>query len=345
MADPAKTRVYHIWTPNYASSDLRILVLGVGIVFGGMLGYGIFVAVLGLISWQWGSSDVGRWAVVAAAALGMAAAALCVYWLGTYPRRRVAKKNAIRLSRLERLAKNDCAVERLPHRMVELRLMQKPLNHWLVRSFHIPPGVVVIANGLRRILGPSPEENAVAFEPIEMPEKLQDLVLLNLQQQCPALATELNQSDSYRVSAWKRVKYRLCWASTVIGTIFLPVFGGVRAWRSHSTEDVVLWLAVACTPVASVVAGIMNERQWFLISGALVHRSSPFYLRRSVMRFYRPEDCGLFIDARSGEGFVIADGEAEVFPCHGSSYWPVVAGWISTARRPTRAELDGLIGR
>jgi len=280
---------------------------------------------------------------------GFMGAVLWLYVLVVRPRRQMTRLHAVRLRRLSRIASDPRGAERFPHRMIELKMLRRLISRRLARKCVMPPGTVVVANGARLDQWPRPVPNDVAFEPIEVPtdeNQLKDLIDLNVEQQISGAQVNWpGGGNSNGASAWEETKQKLRRAAAYWGLMAWPLIAVLNIWRTGFSVQGAYWMAIGTIFVLSIVAAVLYERKWFLIPGAMVHRVSPFYRWHSKTAVYRSEECGLLIDARTGQGFVVCDGEAHLFYCADFAYWPVVAGWISTARRPSRGELDELIGK
>ena len=353
MNEAPRLRVHYVWKPRqhrrYPWYTRRWLAFAVTFVLASVGGTGLLTFLLLLIQSQagWGPL-VPVWVIPAGLLVLYHRARQRAYWRH-------------RARRLDAILRHPEGPRRLPHRVwerEEYRLFPSPRRQRRRLRDH-PGSCVIVINGDRLDSMPRPRPVAVPFEPISLAtedERAGWLVLKTLQEM-DALDEESTQELEglmsgelitplpLKIKAGVSAAWSIAWTLAVIGFIGWSMYGFIVG-RFGAAQVVVLLLIVVFTALFFQKA--LFGLDYWLAPGTLICRRQRLWWRNARVRWCRPEQTVLVIQCDKRDEWrefqVFAPGWAGQWSLPKDLDWALLAGWLSTARRPTREEIVSFLG-
>ena len=351
MSDaPPRPRVHYIWDPIVRCPRQGLmrwlgptsLGVGIGLAVGGVGSAGAILYLNG--HWTWAVT-------LGAIALGLAiAAAVLASWFN-------ANLVRDRLRRLRRALDHPQASLRLPHRVWELQLNDSNARFTpsarLTLALRLPLGHTIVVNNTQPAKRVSPL--LLPFEPLRLKRDARQLAEL-AEADVTDARTGCNEATPGRVRPLRstegggpvgRFSANL-WGWRLAGVFWLAAFGYIGFFfvTSSRTGAWAEWplLTIAALAAVVVVQAYLHRTQWWLAPGTLIYRRSRPWWWKARVGWARAESSTLVLHCATGTACLAAGGVAWGFTFARFSYRGLLAGWLSTARRPTPEEIMSFLG-
>ncbi|MBI1825491.1 MAG: hypothetical protein HY287_10050 [Planctomycetes bacterium] len=273
---------------------------------------------------------------------------LWAYWRAYRRRHPKSGGTRRRLARLEAIEANLAGVVRLPHRVVEHALLRAG-DGWGHRIREIP----AIPLGFTTIIIDRKNTNAramsgldVSFEPVDFWNEPDAADLLARVDERYSLSAKKDPIPT--VKWWHFPRHMrnptgsfLFFAAQMwVWFSVWEMLKGTFSWRRG-----LLFAFVIAIIVLQWFVPLIYDRRWWLVPGGFVRQEDRAWWRRLRFSMFSPETHHLVLDFRgTGEGWLFSDSRP-IFIRFLPSLGPLLAaGWTSTARSPTDAEIHSLFG-
>jgi len=266
-----------------------------------------------------------------------------IVWIKLYMRfrgRPHGKRQKDRVRRLGELAATPQFEVRLPHRAVELALYRRGrcALHKLKDLQWFLSGQIVLIPKSFASGGAKSGPLEVGFEPISLlatGEEVHELVSLATISEPIVEPTPMRHRNlralTLTTSAWGALLFGIgCF-------IYIAAIGS--RWEKMIWGGIIL-----ASFSSSAITSVLLRRHWWLIPGGLVFREDAAWRKGVRVSVFRPRDSALLVDWRSNQGCVIQNGVCGKFTFSDEMATVIPAGWLSTARSPTDAEIHSLFG-
>ena len=343
MSDaPPRLRVHYLWErPLHRAlpwavrpSVIRLVTLPRVRVMYWLIG----AAALAATQWM-GVGPGGRFWLLAGVLIGLASV---LRWrFGAFCRSRWL--------RLAAIAYRADAPHRWPHRVWEGGL------HWGFDGraqvegtlVHLPPGHVIVVNARRA--APRPKPVNIPFEPAHLfrdGELLLGLQAGTLAAQAgagPSGPDEASPAGLWRPGLADSVPRALWWSSIAL-VLGIPV--GDLVLKLVPLHVARVFGFVVALVMARVAVAVWNRprEHWWLAPGTLIYRRASAGRARPRAGWFRAEDAALVLDCSRHVAWFRAGDQVCRFPYDADADWAILAGWLSTARRPTPTEIMSFLG-
>jgi hypothetical protein len=343
----AQVRVYKLCVPTATSRWHFLVILALGVTVGYTAAFLVILISLGfLFDYYW--LELPAWGAECAlvgASVGIVAWVLLFHWFRHW---NAMRSTRLRTVRLQRLVLHPEVVARLPHRCVEHHLRtlfptRRRLGR-LMESLSPTHAFVIEPRGGVRYAMPVPCEEP--FEPINLAKDVEQAAWI-AERQTELLGLNANSAARVRSTRRERVLAALAgwWfrlltvhrAYTLLAALAALALMMVSL-RNHWLTNI---FALAVT-LPSALA-LLADDNWWLVPGGLVTRAVRVWRRAPRVQRYTRGQTPLLLDCRGGDAFLL--GQGKVRRCHvAGMWWVVLAGWISTARRPSDDEIESFLG-
>jgi len=260
------------------------------------------------------------------------------------------RRRTFRTERLKTIVSKVDSVHRLPHRHVEMlmrsRFASLSTKHRIAERLN--PGDTIVVRSLGGPPLSMPRGSEVPFEPVAITQKtagaygLVGLSLGSAGRPGDAGAHEkaVRQSGPFFPPLSKTYLFFAIILPVALFTLRRDI-----GWLPFVTylAGLVLW---ATFPRNSRGRRSLWQRLltgWWIVPGGLVFREGGLAKPAQVIGLLTANDSSMLVDARCGK--VIVHRGNQTFPILADPFfcWAILAGWISTARTPTMAEIESLL--
>jgi hypothetical protein len=333
-----------------------------------------------IFPWTWYSTTVDYGALAFAACA--ACIFPLVWWVvvSAEPYRAALMHARLRRRRLSSIVAIPGAIHRVPHRFIEHAFPLRPRtarddSKRVVRALqrvlpHVVPGTVVVVNGPRLPEALMPVATDRAFEPINADGgDADELIRWNVEYQgIHAEQFMLNDDGAWRLSTsastswapanvdasakttgaqilgWLRnlVNGTRLFAAVVFFGLLLAFSGRLiyRAVLGDRAAGLIIFVILLVAMAWFIIRYWVLGRSVWLIPGAVVISAHPVWRSRAVFRRYLAHETPVVLDWPNNRAYVVHKGRVE----HFAAGWPMLAAWMSTARSPTREEVECFLG-
>ncbi|MCO6435542.1 MAG: hypothetical protein J5J06_00465 [Phycisphaerae bacterium] len=271
----------------------------------------------------------------------------CVYSmlprLSSARRRRIGHRR-LRERRLDELVARKEVAQRLPHRVLECRLLSAKLSDSQFAALlrRLPVGAVIVIHdrGIPSVAVPPVTETF--FEPVRVDAPTPEV---------RGLANELLECERETAADFEPSRWRITWRG--LGLVFRSILVGVgcilvvqimfgRFLRGPWYFDVSAFIGVLLAGSARLL--LPHRREHFVIPGGIVVRGYHVWSRRQRIHPVFAHAARLVIDLRKERAWVDDGEKLHQFRCDPRCAWALLAAWISRARRPGLDELRAFFG-
>lgn len=277
-------------------------------------------------------------------------AGLPFLWVPKFSRaiaRRRLRASMARSARLAHITETEKYAARLPHRVIEnvLRLYPEPKRRTRRALRSVSTGRMIVVYDPNMPHRWRPDAKELMFEPLDLShDSDRGLSLLRLSADVSDEDTKdpghpPGETESMIAMAGRltRLRYRRLWVLYTIAVIYLIV-------RLATSANCIIAAAVTLALGCSIFPRLLLRRQWWLVPGGLILREDKAWRRGVDVHLFNTDSSALFIDMRNGQGMVYDGCKVWRFQCAPFNRWLVVAGWTSTAQRPTLDEVRSFLG-
>ncbi len=325
-------RVYRCYCPGRQENYPLCLILSLSI--------GLITLVIGLVDYRDGI--VNR--IVGSIFLAIS---LIFLLLMIHRQYRLRNTPTSRFRHLSRLLAHPQALNRFPHRAVEIiyRSACEPPHdrlHNLLKK--LPKGVHILVNGPKRIDDTLPASSEIFFEPIALDESADymDLIGHDHEKRIHDSGKGNTLSNFLKDKPTARslpIRHILVAASTLL----LFVFG------IYGNNVLFIMLGIICigqTPSIFVIrylVPLFRSSQWWYIPGGIVNREYRFWKKRlDVKIIHAPQTVSVY-DMRSKNMLILHEDRIINFTLNPIQYFAFLVAWLSTARTPSEEEIKSYL--
>ena len=345
-------KVYYVWPPPRRRRKAPWLARPVW--FLGVIWPTLFLALLAI---NWLVVTIAGWGVESPVfARGWVVDLLLSMFLALYVAYLALQR--FRGRRLAGIARHPDAIRRLPHRVWESKRYKSNNsgdNPYRV-LVQLPRGTVLVNSAPRGRTRPQPTD--IPFEPAHVrkdPELLRALEAIGEARSTQRDDTEaLARLESAGSRNWRPEPHTVVgqagrFANQWLIRLSIPMYGlmvavvGMAAWFKGEWRGWVI-VAMMTFPIWILATASVTQASWWLAPGTLIYRRSRPWWRHDRVGWARADESVLLIDCDRHIGSVVIGDRAHGFAYHADADWAILAGWLSTARRPTPEEIMSFLG-